>query len=576
MGFISDLLTNISAFRIKVGEKLNWLNANKANVSALTDYVKKDGSVEMLDSLRMSATSGLSSNIVRDLSANTSGGISRPLISIKGSVDEIGLWGELNNGSLRAFVFADENYDSIGIEFQRSGNIVLNDATANNHAVTLGQVNGLNTNKANVNGSNIPVGMIWNNLKSGNSFLADNSITWNGQSYLGSTGGNINFIMTYDSFQAAYRPSTISEVQIALGIDVINSQLGSFAFRDGSNLQSIPQWQVNLGINLKANQSGYYSGLSVGNADNSTLWNGNEISNTSSANFTSLMGYNPNTFAWHSIAISDVKNGLGLGSYVLQTSLNAQLVNYATLAGTQTFSGQITFSQAPIAPAGTLAGHTVNLGQVTTLLNDKVDKVAGKQLSTEDYTSAEKTKLSGIAAGAEVNVNADWNATSGDANILNKPTIPTNNNQLTNGAGYITALALTGYATQTYVTSQGYQNASQVSTTVTNQISNLGFAPIGHSYQNITANGTPIDASQYRRVVAVFSDPSVTSAALSNNAYPGTVVTLQTTSVQVDVTMDYRKPNSSGSMLPIEAYKSVQVSFSEDQNAWIVEQDNSL
>lgn len=33
----------------------------------------------------------------------------------------------------------------------------------------------------------------------------------------------------------------------------------------------------------------------------------------------------------------------------------------------------------------------------------------------------DKTKLDGIAAGAEVNVNADWNAGSGDAQILNKP-----------------------------------------------------------------------------------------------------------------------------------------------------------
>jgi hypothetical protein len=54
----------------------------------------------------------------------------------------------------------------------------------------------------------------------------------------------------------------------------------------------------------------------------------------------------------------------------------------------------------------------------------KVDKVTGKGLSTEDYTTAEKNKLAGIATGAEVNVNADWNATSGDAQILNKPTIP--------------------------------------------------------------------------------------------------------------------------------------------------------
>jgi hypothetical protein len=39
-------------------------------------------------------------------------------------------------------------------------------------------------------------------------------------------------------------------------------------------------------------------------------------------------------------------------------------------------------------------------------------------------TGSDKTKLDGIAAGAEVNVQSDWNAISGDALILNKPTIP--------------------------------------------------------------------------------------------------------------------------------------------------------
>jgi hypothetical protein len=57
-------------------------------------------------------------------------------------------------------------------------------------------------------------------------------------------------------------------------------------------------------------------------------------------------------------------------------------------------------------------------------LANKVDKETGKGLSEENFTMAEKNKLTGIEAGAEVNVNADWNATSGDAEILNKPTIP--------------------------------------------------------------------------------------------------------------------------------------------------------
>ena len=56
-------------------------------------------------------------------------------------------------------------------------------------------------------------------------------------------------------------------------------------------------------------------------------------------------------------------------------------------------------------------------------LSGKVDKVEGKQLSTEDFTTALKTKLDGIAAGAEVNVQPDWTAESGDGAILHKPTL---------------------------------------------------------------------------------------------------------------------------------------------------------
>ena len=39
--------------------------------------------------------------------------------------------------------------------------------------------------------------------------------------------------------------------------------------------------------------------------------------------------------------------------------------------------------------------------------------------------NANTTKLAGIEAGAEVNVNADWNATTGDSQIQNKPTLAT-------------------------------------------------------------------------------------------------------------------------------------------------------
>jgi hypothetical protein len=44
--------------------------------------------------------------------------------------------------------------------------------------------------------------------------------------------------------------------------------------------------------------------------------------------------------------------------------------------------------------------------------------------STHKFTnSSDVSKLAGIASGAEVNVNPDWDASSGDAQILNKPTV---------------------------------------------------------------------------------------------------------------------------------------------------------
>lgn len=48
--------------------------------------------------------------------------------------------------------------------------------------------------------------------------------------------------------------------------------------------------------------------------------------------------------------------------------------------------------------------NTADIGELETAVAGKVDKVEGKQLSTNDYTTTEKNKLSGIEAGAQVNV----------------------------------------------------------------------------------------------------------------------------------------------------------------------------
>lgn len=106
---------------------------------------------------------------------------------------------------------------------------------------------------------------------------------------------------------------------------------------------------------------------------------------------------------------------------------------------------------------------------VTNNVSNKVDKVSGKGLSTNDYTNAEKTKLAGIAEGAQKNVQPDWNASTGDGAILNKPTVPTKTSQLTNDSGYA--------------------KTSEVDTVITNKLNTL----------NVTGEDVPVtlDEGEY-------------------------------------------------------------------------------
>lgn len=79
-----------------------------------------------------------------------------------------------------------------------------------------------------------------------------------------------------------------------------------------------------------------------------------------------------------------------------------------------------------------------------------------------EYTAGAATSVpwSGVTGrpnvedGAQKNVQSDWNAISGDAFILNKPTIPTKTSQLTNDSGYLTEhQSLADYYTKSQVDS---------------------------------------------------------------------------------------------------------------------------
>ena len=119
-------------------------------------------------------------------------------------------------------------------------------------------------------------------------------------------------------------------------------------------------------------------------------------------------------YAWSGTAWDKLAGVIDLSAYKTDAQNELKYLQLKT-AGTAASAGALAtldeVAEANLASA------------LATKINGKVDAEAGKGLSTNDFTDALKTKLEGVEAGAQVNVQSDWNATSGDALILNKPTL---------------------------------------------------------------------------------------------------------------------------------------------------------
>ena len=89
-----------------------------------------------------------------------------------------------------------------------------------------------------------------------------------------------------------------------------------------------------------------------------------------------------------------------------------------------THSGYLTVESDPTVPSWVKAITTSDITNWN-VYGSQVHSHTNKSIldaTTASFLTADRNKLDGIAAGAEVNVQSDWNATSGDALILNKPT----------------------------------------------------------------------------------------------------------------------------------------------------------
>lgn len=122
-----------------------------------------------------------------------------------------------------------------------------------------------------------------------------------------------------------------------------------------------------------------------------------------------------------------------------------------------------------------------------TALDGKVDKVTGKGLSTEDYTTAEKTKLAGIASGATANTGTVTSV------ALSAPAGLTVGGSPVTGSGTLAITFTAGYsiptdASQTnWNTAYGWGNHASAGYLTTNPA--LG-TPVSGNLSNCTVDGT--------------------------------------------------------------------------------------
>lgn len=111
------------------------------------------------------------------------------------------------------------------------------------------------------------------------------------------------------------------------------------------------------------------------------------------------------------------------------------------------------------------------ISKIKSALGGKVDVEIGKGLSTNDYTSAEKQKLSGIASGAQANVIESVKVNGTKLTPSSKAvdvTVPTKTSQLTNDSGYQSATSV-----ESIITAKGYQTQSQVQSLINSAVGNI-------------------------------------------------------------------------------------------------------
>ena len=113
-------------------------------------------------------------------------------------------------------------------------------------------------------------------------------------------------------------------------------------------------------------------------------------------------------------------NGIASGAEVNQNAFGNVVANGTTISASSKTDNVEIVAGTNVTVTANAANKTVTITATDTTYSDATTETSGLM------SSSDKTKLNGIASGAEVNVQSDWNQENSEADdyIKNKPTIP--------------------------------------------------------------------------------------------------------------------------------------------------------
>ena len=169
--------------------------------------------------------------------------------------------------------------------------------------------------------------------------------------------------------------------------------------------------------------------LSTANTANTTANTANDTANTALANSSNALTTSNEASSKATTALNNANNAINIANGAdtkadtaittaneAKSTANEALDQVVAGLGTKVYRDSQLLTTLDIKPIeDDIANNTT---AITNLSNNKVDKVTGKQLSTEDFTTTEKNKLAGLNNYDDTQVQADITALQNADNVL--------------------------------------------------------------------------------------------------------------------------------------------------------------